>query len=81
MPTIERKEPVAGDLDRLAESVVALGLGQAPSALAGDGLQPPLEMRADRRAMPQPRSQVDLWPAVLIVVIAIGIATYYYFAR
>jgi hypothetical protein len=74
---IEKKEPVAGDLDASARTLTALGLGRAEPALAG--AQPPtLELRAGPRP-PQPReSRFDVWIAAAVFGAAlIGLGVYF----
>lgn len=74
---IERKEPVAGDLDASAQTLAALGLRRAEPAVAGTAA-PALELRAGPRP-PQPReSRSDLWLAMTIFGVALlGLAVYF----
>lgn len=76
----ERKEPVAGDLDATAQSLVSLGLGRADTALAG-AAPPAFEMRAGPRP-PQPReSRFDLWIAAAVFGSALLALAIYFVLR
>lgn len=76
---IERKEPVAGDLDRATEAMVSLSLGRAGPAFAAAAADAAREMRADVRA-PRPReSRLDMWFAGAVFSAAvIGLGLYFW---
>jgi hypothetical protein len=78
---MEKKEPVAGNLDQAAEAMAALGLGQVQPVFAAGAAQPPREMRADARPQPQHQSHFDLWLAGVIFTVTIASALVYFVVR